>query len=109
MRNRSRKHHLLPGSELLRVGYWQRTGAAELKRLIKRFAAREDEARSRGKQTFIWRRRRLNAVTIYEMRFDSAPEVFRRHKLPSLMSYYVHEGKYVWPETGEPGKPVSAG
>jgi hypothetical protein len=105
MRSSKRKYSLFAGSELLRVGHWQRAAAAELKGLIKRFATREDQARRRGKQSFVWRRRRLSAIAIYEARFESAPEIFRHHKLPSLMSYYVSEGKYVWPETGEPGKP----
>src|SRR5690349_10532576 len=101
-----RKYRLLPGSELLRVGHWQRAEAGQLKGLIKRFATRENQVRKRGKPSFLWRTRRLKAVAIYEARFEAAPEAFRRHKLPSLSSYYVRNGRYLWPETGEPGKPV---
>jgi len=106
VRGLGRKYRLLPGSELLRVGYWQRAEAVELKGLIKRFATRENQARKRGRQSFLWRNRRLTAVAVYEARFESAPEIFRHHKLPSLRSYYVHDGRYLWPEHGEPGEPV---
>jgi hypothetical protein len=106
MRNAKRKFALLPGSALLRVGYWQQAGAAELKGLIKRFATREHQARTSGKRSFVWRRRRLSAVAIYEMRFELAPEIFRQHKLSPLRSYYVREGRYIWPETGQPGKRI---
>jgi hypothetical protein len=105
MRDLRRKQRLLPGSELLRAGYWQQAGEIELKQLIKRFATREDQARRRSKPSFLWRRRRLSAVSIYEERFGAPPAIFRSHKLPLQRSYYVHEGKYIWPETGEPGKP----
>jgi hypothetical protein len=101
-----RKYRLSAGSELLRVGYWQRAEPGQLKGLIKRFATREERARKSGKPVFLWRTRRLKAVAIYEARFESAPAVFRHHKLPSLISYYVSDGRYLWPETGEPGKPV---
>ena len=104
-----RKYRLLPGSELLRASYWRRVEAAELKGLIKRFATREDQARQNGRPAFVWRNRRLRAVAIYESRFELAPETFRHHKLPALKSYYVHEGRYLWPEHGEPRRPVGSG
>jgi hypothetical protein len=109
MHEAGRKYRLLPGSELLRVNYWWRVEAAELKGLIKRFATRENQARRKGRPAFVWRNRRLSAVAIYETRFKSAPAVFRQHKLPPLKSYYVHEGRYLWPEHGEPGKPLGTG
>ena len=74
--------------------------------LIKRFATRENRSRQHGKPTFRWRRRRLRAVGVFERRFERVPEVFRNHQLPKMKSYYMHEGKYIWPESGEPGKPV---
>jgi hypothetical protein len=75
--------------------------------LIKRFATRENQSRQHGAPTFRWRRRRLGAVGVFERRFEKVPEVFRNHKLPKMKSYYVHQRKYIWPESGEPGKPVS--
>jgi hypothetical protein len=50
-----------------------------------------------GKPTFIWRRRRLGAVIEYERRFEEVPQLFKGHKLPNLRSYYVIDGKYIWP------------
>ena len=105
MRGSGRRYRLLPGSELLRVRYWQKAEANELKGLIKRFATRENHAWKKGKGALLWRSRRLKAVAVYEARFEPAPEIFRHRKLPLQKSYYVHGGKYVWPEHGEPGKP----
>ncbi len=106
MRGASPKYHLLPGSELFRVAQWKRVSKNELKSLIKRFATREQQCRIRSAPAFCWRRRRLGAVAVYEARFERVPDVFRNHNLPRMKSYYVHNGTYVWPEHGKPGKPV---
>jgi hypothetical protein len=74
--------------------------------LIKRLATRENQSRH-GAPTFRWRRHRLGAVGEFERRFEKVPEVFRNHKLPRMKSYSVHQREYIWPESGEPGKPVS--
>ena len=106
MRGESPKYHLLSGSVLFRVAHWKRLRKNELKSLIRRFATREEQCRIKLAPTFCWRRRRLGAVAVYEARFERVPDIFRNHKLPRMKSYYVQNGRYVWPEHGEPGKPV---
>jgi hypothetical protein len=106
MRGSNRKYALGAGSSLLRAAYWTTAAQNELKGLIKRFATREENCRRKGASTFHWRRRRLGAVAVYESRFEQVPDIFRKRQLPRLRSYYVHDAKYVWPERGEPGKPV---
>ena len=106
MRGSGRKYLLLPGSELLRSVYWARATKNVLKGLIKRFATRENRCRTKGKSTYRWRSYRLRAVSVYESRFERVPEIFRNRKLPQMRSYYVRDGRYVWPEHGEPGKLV---
>ena len=106
-RGAGRKYLLLPGSELLRVEYWKRAHKLELMGLIKRFATRERRCRSRGKPTFRWRNRRLAAVAVFEARFERPPEIFCQWALPAFQSFYVHNGRYVWPEHGQPGDLVS--
>jgi hypothetical protein len=101
-------HRLLPGSELLRAARWRQATQNELKGLIKRFATREEHSRRKGLPTFLWRNRRLNAVAVYEARFELVPNVFRARRLEPQKSYYVRDGKYVWPERGAPGDPVFA-
>ena len=101
-----RKYALGAGSQLLRPAHWARAAKNELKGLIKRFATREDNCRRKGAPTFRWRTRRLGAVAVYEAGFERVPDIFRGHGLPRMKSYYVHDAKYVWPETGEPGRPV---
>jgi len=106
MKHAARKFKLLPGSELLRAGVWWRVPQGLLKTLIKRFATREELSRRAGKTTYVWKSRRLRAVAIYESRFERVPDLFRARRLPPRRSYYVQEGKYVWPVRGEPGDPV---
>jgi hypothetical protein len=101
------RYALEPGSECFRDRYWQRTSAADLKSLIKRFATRENRARSQGEPSYLWRVRRLRAVNVYKSRFGSVPAIFGKHALVPMKSYYVHDGRYVWPERGEPGRPVT--
>jgi hypothetical protein len=76
----------------------------ELKSLIKRFATRENQCCRKGGRAYRWRSYRLKAVVVYERRFERVPEIFRGWKLPPMKSYYVREGRYVWPEHGEPGR-----
>lgn len=102
-----RSYRLLPGSELLRPAFWWRAEQSQLKILIKRFATREDSTRRRGLPTYLWRNRRLRAVAVYEARFEAVPELLRSRRLSRLSSYYVRDGKYIWSERGEPGRPVS--
>jgi hypothetical protein len=99
-------YRLLPGSVLLRPGLWWRAEQAQLKLLIKRFATREDHARRRGLPTYLWRSRRLHAVAVYERRFEAVPNLLRARRLPPQGSYYVQDGRYIWPERGSPGDPV---
>jgi hypothetical protein len=106
MRGSNRKYALEAGSPLLRSTYWASAAPNELKGLIKRFATREEQCRSKGISTYPWRRRRLSAVAVYESRFEQVPDIFRKRELPRMRSYYVHNAKYVWPERGEPGRPV---
>jgi hypothetical protein len=106
MRRPNRKYALGSGSQLLSSVYWARAAQNELKGLIKRFATREAQCRGEGISVFPWRRRRLGAVAVYESRFEQVPDIFRKHQLPRMRSYYVHDAKYVWPERGEPGRPV---
>ena len=106
MRGASPKYHLRSGSELFRNAHWKRVSKNDLKSLIKRFATREQKCLIRLAPTFCWRKRRLGAVAVYEARFERVPDIFRNHTLPRMKSYYVHNGRYVWPEHGEPGRPV---
>jgi hypothetical protein len=102
----ARDHLLGDGSAVLRVNYWQGAPRGDLMSLIKRFATRENQARRKGAPIFRWRHLRLRAVAIFEKRFEDVPKVYRMHKLPKMRSYYIHDGRYIWPESGEPGKPV---
>ena len=104
----SRSFRLLPGSELLRPIYWWHCDQSRLKILIKRFATREDRARGAGRPTYLWRSRRLHAVAVYEVRFEAVPQLLRSRRLAPRESYYVQDGKYIWPELGMPGDPVCA-
>jgi hypothetical protein len=106
MHSAPRKHDLGLGSVLLREAYWRNATQYELKGLIKRFATRENLSRRRGKPSYLWRKRRLGAVAVYESRFERVPAVLRSHYLAPMRSYYVHTGRYVWPERGNPGDPV---
>ncbi len=106
MRGASPKYHMRSGSHLFRVAHWKCISKIELKSLIRRFASREQQLCRRMAPTFRWRKRRLGAVAIYEARFERVPDIFRNHKLPRMKSYYVHNGRYVWPDFGEPGNPV---
>lgn len=106
MRGASPKHHFRSGSELFRVTHWKRVSKHELKSLILRFATREQQCCTGLAPAFCWRKRRLGAVAVYEARFERVPDIFRKHKLPRIKSYYVRNGRYVWPNHGEPGKPV---
>lgn len=81
---------------LLTVKYWQETTAAELKSLIQRFSTRERNCVTAAKPSFVWRDRRLEAVSIFQQRFGSVPEVFTHHKLPVMPSYYMKAGEYIW-------------
>ena len=101
-----RKYALLPGSKLLRETYWWRAEPNMLKGLIKRFATREEHSRRKAKPTYLWRSRRLRAVVVYEARFEPVPHLLRTRRLSSQKSYYVRDGKYIWPENGKPGDPV---
>jgi hypothetical protein len=101
-----RSYRLLPGSVLLRPIFWWRAEQSQLKILIKRFATREDQARRRGLPTYVWRNRRLRAVAVYEARFEAVPALLRSRCLSRQESYYVQDGKYIWPERGKPGDPV---
>jgi len=53
MNGARRKYMLLAGSELLRATYWARAENNVLKGLIKRFATREDNCRSKGVPPFV--------------------------------------------------------
>ena len=68
----------------------------DLKALIQRFSTREAKASRNTEPVFIWRSKRLEAVAIYEARFEAVPELFKRRSLPKLNSYYVHKGQYLW-------------
>src|SRR5689334_24904059 len=102
MRRPNRKYALGAGSQLLRSGYSASAAQNALKGLIKRFATREAQCRGKGISAFPRRRRRLGAVSVYESRFEQVPDIFRKHQLPRMRSYYVHDVKYVWPERGDP-------
>jgi hypothetical protein len=106
MKVSARKRALVAGTEFLRATYWARAPQGHLKSLIKRFATRENMCRKKGKPAFPWRKRRLDAVAVYERRFERTPDIFRGRLLPRMRSYYVAGGRYVWPERGEPGRLV---
>lgn len=89
IRAKAQDYRLAAGSAVLRVSYWQCTTRRDLMSLIKRFATRENQSRQHGAPTFRWRRRRLGAVGVFGRRFEKVPEVFRKHKLPKMKSYYV--------------------
>lgn len=91
------KYRLEAGSSLLRPATWERMERDALKALIQRFATRESKCSKKAEPTFRWRRKRLAAIAVFERRFGPAPELFTRHKLPKLKSYYVLNGKYLWP------------
>jgi hypothetical protein len=103
---RSPKYHFRAGSELFRVAHWKRIPKYDLKSLIFRFATREQQCCRRSASPYRWRKRRLGAVAVYEARFERVPDTFRNHKLPRMKSYYVHNGRYVWPNWGKPGASV---
>ncbi|HAO31448.1 MAG TPA: hypothetical protein DCQ84_00640 [Candidatus Competibacteraceae bacterium] len=84
------------GSVLLTTVFWQKTNASRLKSLIQRFATRERNCFAKAKPSFLWRNRRLAAVTVFRKRFGPVPEIFTRHKLPKQDSYYIKDGEYVW-------------
>src|SRR4051812_6172389 len=98
MRPPAWKHGLLPGSEMLRDQYWRTASRAELMSLVKRFATREQRCRSACRPAYLWRVRRLRAVAAFEQRFGPVPSLLRSRKLIPLASYYVKDGRYVWPE-----------
>ena len=88
------------GSSLLRVTEWESISNRQLKSLIQRFATREAKLMSKGKPSFnVWRNRRLKAVEIFEQRFVKTPEIFKLWKMPTLKSYYINNGKYIWPSS----------
>jgi hypothetical protein len=89
-------YRLDPGSPLRRAVTWKVLPKHDLKALIQRFAAREANASRNTEPAFIWRSKRLEAVTIYESRFGAVPELFKSRTLPKLSSYYVHKGQYLW-------------
>jgi hypothetical protein len=101
-----RSYRLLPGSELFRATFWWRADQSQLKILIKRFATHEHGSRGKGRPTYLWRTRRLRVVAVYEARFEPVPDLFRRRYLLPQRSYYVRDGRYIWPERGKPGDPV---
>ena len=68
----------------------------DLKGLIQRFATREARAHRNVEPAFIWRGKRLSAIAIYEARFGTVPELFKRRTLPKLRSYNVQNGEYLW-------------
>ena len=108
MQGSALKYRLLPGSKLRRRDYWKGAAQNELKGLIKRFSTNEQLRRKRGAPIYTWRKLRLAAVAVYEARFERVPEIFRARRLPPMKSDYVHQGRYVWPERGEPGRLVGS-
>jgi hypothetical protein len=108
MKGSARKHALFAGTQFLRATYWMRAPQCHLKSLIKRFATRENVRRREGRPSYPWRKRRLEAVAVYEKRFERTPDIFRGRMLPRMRSCYVQDGRYLWPERGEPGDPVDA-
>ncbi len=94
------KYNLNSGSSLLRVAEWESISNRQLKSLIQRFATREAKLMAKGKPSFnVWRNRRLKAVEIFEQRFVKTPEIFKLWKMPILKSYYISNGKYIWPSS----------
>ena len=89
-------YRLNPGSPLRRAITWKVLPKRDLKGLIQRFATREAKASRNTEPAFIWRSKRLEAVTIYEARFGAVPELFKRRTLPKLSSFYVYKGQYLW-------------
>jgi hypothetical protein len=102
LRKKRFNYFLREGSDLLKVTVWRRLPGRQLKSLIQRFATKEARC-SRycaGRYVFLWRRRRLAAVSEYERRFGEVPGIFKGRKLPPLKSYYMKDGVYVWPTSG---------
>jgi hypothetical protein len=89
-------YRLNPGSPLRRARTWKVLPKHYLKALIQRFATREAKASRNTEPAFIWRSKRLASVTIYQARFGTVPELFKRRTLPKFSSYYVHKGQYLW-------------
>lgn len=89
-------YRLNSGSPLRRAETWKALPQYDLKALIQRFATRESKSAKNAEPAFIWRRKRLEAVTIYELRFGTVPDIFKRRSLPKLSSYYVQNGQYLW-------------
>ena len=102
------KYRLGIGSSLLRVATWEQMDRNELKALIQRFATRESKCSAKAKPTFLWRRKRLAAITVFERRYGSAPKLFTSYKLPRLKSYYIVNGVYLWPRAAQQGAPADA-
>ena len=94
------KYKLNSGSSLLRVAEWESISDRQLKSLIQRFATREAKLMAKGRPSFnVWRNRRLKAVEVFEQRFVEVPEIFKKWKMPMLKSYYINDGKYIWPSS----------
>jgi hypothetical protein len=97
MRVKAIDYRLDQRSALLRSRTWRALPQGDLKGLIQRFATRESQGSKRGRSCFLWKRRRLAAVTVYRQRFGSVPEIFSSIRLPRIRSYYMKDGQYIWP------------
>lgn len=92
--------NLEESSPLLRVYVWQNLPQMQLKTLIHRFATKEAAKLKLGRREFyIWRIRRLKAVSVFEKRFGGVPAVFKMRKMTVLKSYHINNGVYLWPSS----------
>ncbi|ACX95537.1 hypothetical protein Hneap_0686 [Halothiobacillus neapolitanus c2] len=96
------KYRLGLGSPLLRRSFWETTDRRQLHILIMRFAQKQHLLSGKAKPSFIWRRRRLEAVAVFERRFGPVPAVFRAATLPRKLSLYSTEGRHIWPFAAQP-------
>lgn len=96
-RPQNRKYRLDDGSSLLRKMHWDSATEKELHTLIMRFARLERRGWKTSNTGFKWRRRRIDAVAVYEKRFAPVPIPFGGRLLPKKINIYTKDGKHIWP------------
>lgn len=68
-----------------------------------RFAQKQRRLSNKAKPSFIWRRRRLEAIAVFERRFGPVPAVLRGAKMPHKLPVYNADGKHIWPLAAQQG------
>ena len=90
-------YRLQENSPLIKQRFWTQASQRDLHILIMRFARKESISRQRGKSSFLWRRRRKAAISVFERRFYPVPDFFKQYSMPLKWSIYTKKGCHVWP------------